>query len=434
MYQNTPAVTPYHDGKYGVSVDGASTSNLLADVMSRGGSYDDTRLNTTWYAKVNILDGLTAEARFNYQTLFNETATYSRKVDKQNFRTGEIIPGVSISTATTSRATTRYQNHTNTATINYAKTFGKHDISILLGTEQYYWNVKGLSATRTGLLDLDLPDFTAALDLLDPTLGGTAEQDYGVISYFGRLNYAYKNRYLLEANFRRDGSSRFGPDSRWGTFPSFSAAWRIINEPFMESTRDVLSDLKLRGGWGKLGNQQLGTDTRSYIEFYPYQSVLSQKNYAFGGTVNQGVAPVAGANSDLKWETSKTTNIGLDAGFLQNMFTISVDAYWKKTYDILMKLPVSTLYGLEAPYQNAGEVTNKGVEMQLGYKLSKNDFTFNVAANIAYNKNEVTNLHNDGAEIWLNSYSLRQEGLPINAFGGYEVLGIFTDEEIQRSE
>mgnify|MGYP000276061475 FL=1 len=204
MYQNTPAVTPYHDGKYGVSVDGASTSNLLADVMSRGGSYDDTRLNTTWYAKVNILDGLTAEARFNYQTLFNETATYSRKVDKQNFRTGEIIPGVSSSTATTSRATTRYQNHTNTATINYAKTFGKHDISILLGTEQYYWNVKGFSATRTGLLDLDLPDFTAALDLLDPTLGGTAEQDYGVISYFGRLNYAYKNRYLLEANFRRD--------------------------------------------------------------------------------------------------------------------------------------------------------------------------------------------------------------------------------------
>ena len=194
----------------------------------------------------------------------------------------------------------------------------------------------------------------------------------------------------------------------------------------MESTRDILSDLKIRGGWGKLGNQQLGTDNRKSIEFYPYQSVLSQKNYAFGGKVNSGVAPVDGANSDLKWETSKTTNIGLDMGFLKNMFTLTVDAYWKKTYDILMKLPVSTLYGLEAPYQNAGEVTNKGIEMQLGYKLAAKDFTFNATANIAYNKNEVTNLRNNGAKIW-DGYKFKQEGRPINSFGGYEVLGIFTD-------
>ena len=156
--------------------------------------------------------------------------------------------------------------------------------------------------------------------------------------------------------------------------------------------------------------------------------MLSQKNYAFGGKVNQGVAPVDGANNDLKWETSKTTNIGLDMGFLQNMFTLTVDAYWKKTYDILMKLPVSTLYGLEAPYQNAGEVTNKGIEMQFGYKYSNKDFTFNATANVAYNKNEVTNLHNEGAKIW-DGFKFKQEGRPINSFGGYEVLGIFTDED-----
>lgn len=310
MFQNTPAMTPEYNGMYGVAVDGSSNNNLLATVVSTGGKYSSTRLNTTWYAKLNLIEGLTAEARYNYQTLINETETWDKTVDKINFRTNELYPGTASSQATTSRATTRYQNHTTALTVNYNKTFGDHDFGLLLGTEQYYWQVKGFSATRTGLPDMSLPDFTAATDQQIPTVGGTAKQEYGVISYFGRLNYAYKNRYLFEANFRRDGSSRFGPDNRWGTFPSFSAAWRINEETFMEDTRDIISNMKLRASWGKLGNTTSG--------YYEWQATYGGVNYSFGGQIYDGLRIGKIANPYLHWEASESTNIGLDLGFLNN--------------------------------------------------------------------------------------------------------------------
>ena len=230
---------------------------------------------------------------------------------------------------------------------------------------------------------------------------------------------------MVEANIRRDGTSRIFKDSRWGVFPSFSGAWRIINEPFMEGTRNVLSDLKLRGGWGVLGNQA--------ISYYSYQSVLDQANYSFGGTVVQGVAPVDGANRNLVWETTETLNFGLDMGFLGNQYTLSIEGYRKLTYDILMKLPVSTLYGLNAPYQNAGKVKNTGFEMTAGYKLNTHGWNFQVSANAAYNKNEVLDLKNGGARIWSGKY-FNQEGYAINSIGGYIAEGLFkTEEEVANS-
>ena len=256
------------------------------------------------------------------------------------------------------------------------------------------------------------------------TADGSANE-YALRSFFGRLTYDYDNRYLVEANIRRDGTSRIFKDSRWGVFPSFSGAWRIINEPFMEGTRNVLSDLKLRGGWGVLGNQA--------ISYYSYQSVLDQANYSFGGTVVQGVAPVDGANRDLIWETTETLNFGLDMGFLGNQYTLSIEGYRKLTYDILMKLPVSTLYGLNAPYQNAGKVKNTGLEITAGYKLNTHGWNFQVSANAAYNKNEVMDLKNGGARIWSGKY-FNQEGYAINSIGGYIAEGLFkTEEEVANS-
>lgn len=256
------------------------------------------------------------------------------------------------------------------------------------------------------------------------TANGSANE-YALRSFFGRLTYDYDNRYLVEANIRRDGTSRIFKDSRWGVFPSFSGAWRIINEPFMEGTRNVLSDLKLRGGWGVLGNQA--------ISYYSYQSVLDQANYSFGGTVVQGVAPVDGANRNLVWETTETLNFGLDMGFLGNQYTLSIEGYRKLTYDILMKLPVSTLYGLNAPYQNAGKVKNTGFEMTAGYKLNTHGWNFQVSANAAYNKNEVLDLKNGGARIWSGKY-FNQEGYAINSIGGYIAEGLFkTEEEVANS-
>ncbi|MDE5627546.1 MAG: TonB-dependent receptor, partial [Candidatus Amulumruptor sp.] len=345
MFQNTPAMTPYYNGMYGVAVDGSSTNNLLAAVVNNGGHYDDTRLNTTWFARVKPVNGLTIEGRFNYQTLFSETETYSRCIDRMNFRNNQLTPGTASAQATTTRGTTRYQNRTMTATANYLKTIGRHDFSVLLGTEQYYWMVKGFNATRTGLLDMSLPDFTAAMDLQEPTVGGTAHQDYSVISYFGRANYSYKNRYLFEANFRRDGSSRFGPSTRWGTFPSFSAGWRISEESFMEGLRGAIDNLKLRVSWGKLGNMTAG--------YYAWQATYGSVNYSFGGQILDGLRQGKIANRDLRWEASESTNIGVDFGVLNNRLSLEADLYSRTTKGILGTPSVYLTMGtISAPTTN----------------------------------------------------------------------------------
>lgn len=411
----------YSNGYYGYITDG----NPIA-WMDLGGNKAEKYHTTRAVGNVGyeIIKGLKIQEVMGYEYTGRSTERFIKDIQYYNWKTGDPTMYQGPNSQYDDREDYTMLNLQTLLTYN--NTFGKHTVGALAGFSQEYSRRDWTIGKRINFLTNDLLELNAG----SPD-GQTAEgsaNEYALRSFFGRVTYDYDNKYLFEANIRRDGTSRIRSESRWGTFPSFSAAWRIINEPFMEPAREVLSDLKIRGGWGKLGNQQLGTDNRKSIEFYPYQSVLAQKNYAFGGKVSQGIAPVDGANSDLKWETSKTTNIGLDAGFLGNMFTLSVDAYWKKTYDILMKLPVSTLYGMEPPYQNAGEVTNKGIEFQLGYKLAKKDFTFNATANIAYNKNEVTNLRNNGAKIW-DGFKFKQEGRPINSYGGYEVLGIFTDKD-----
>lgn len=393
MFQNTPAMTPYYDGKYGVAVDGSSSNNLLASVLNNGGSYDDTRLNTTWFGRVKPISGLTVEGRFNYQTLFSETSTYSKSIDRMNFRNNELYPGTSSAQATTTRGTTRYQNRTMTGTVNYVKTFGDHDISALLGTEQYYWNVKGFNATRTGLLDLTLPDFTAAMDLMEPTVGGTAEQDYSVISYFGRVNYAYKNRYLFEANFRRDGSSRFGPSSRWGTFPSFSGAWRIAEESFMEDLRSTINNLKLRASWGKLGNMTSG--------YYAWQATYGSVNYSFGNQILDGLRQGKIANRDLRWEASESTDIGIDLGLLNNRLSLEADVYSRTTKGILGTPSVYLTMGtVSAPTTNTSDMRNRGVEFTLRWSDRIKDFDYSVSANFSYNNNKVVKYKGKYQEGW----------------------------------
>ena len=393
MMQNTPAMTPYHNGMYGVAVDNSSGNNLLATVVSTGGQHDQTRLNTTWVAGLNIIEGLTAEMRYNYQTTFNESATYSKSVDRQNFRTGEIRPGTSSSNATTTRSTTRYINNTTTGTVNYLKTIGDHDFAALIGAESYYWNVKGFSARRTGLLDLDLPDFTAALDKLEPELGGTPEQDYAVLSVFGRLNYSYKSRYLLEANFRRDGSSRFGPDHRWGTFPSFSAAWRLSEEEFMKDTKDLISNLKLRASWGKLGNTTSG--------YYEWQATYGSVNYSFDGNVYDGLRQSKIPNALLHWESVTSSDLGVDIGLLNNRLTLEADYYSRLTEGILASPSVYMTMGtVSAPTTNTSDMKNSGIDFTLGWNDKISDFQYGISANFTYNKNSIVKYKGTFKEGW----------------------------------
>ncbi|MEP6583099.1 MAG: TonB-dependent receptor [Ginsengibacter sp.] len=222
----------------------------------------------------------------------------------------------------------------------------------------------------------------------DPTFAYDIPE-HTLLSYFGRLNYTYNNKYLLTGTLRRDGSSRFGPNNKWGTFPSVALAWKVKDEGFLSNSRTI-SDLKLRLGYGVTG-QQDGLGNYSYLSFYS----LSQGNaaYQFGNTFYQGYRP-SGYNPSLKWEQTATSNVGLDYGFLNNRITGSIDVYYKKTTDLLNLIPQPAGSNFAAYiFANVGDMENRGIEFNINSQvIRKQDFTWDVNFNLTYNKNEITNL------------------------------------------
>lgn len=250
------------------------------------------------------------------------------------------------------------------------------------------WGVSKQGATDWTLNDLGTYE----------TLSGsssTAKNGWGLRSYFGRVNYAYKNRYLFEANLRADGSSRFGSNNRYGIFPSFSAGWKIHEERFMEGTEDWLSNLKLRASWGKAGNNQ-------GIGNYAWQAVYATQNVVVDGSGSKGLYISSLSNADLKWETTATTDIGLDMGFFDNRLTAEIDYYRKNTTDILYTPTIYMTMGeVSGVPSNLGSVVNKGVELALNWKsrIGK-DFRLYAGVNFSYNKNRVTRFKGDLVKTW----------------------------------
>jgi TonB-dependent starch-binding outer membrane protein SusC len=260
--------------------------------------------------------------------------------------------------------------------------------------------------------------------------------DASMVSYLSRLIYSYDNRYDLTVSVRRDGSSKFGKDNRWGNFPSFAAGWKITEESFFPQT-DIVTFLKLRAGWGVLGNQEIG-------DYAAYTSVTTGDllGYTLGPWGNQtsypGGAPQGFANSGIKWESTEQTNFGLDANLLKNRLTINVDYFIRLTNDMLAQVPVTGASGIEIyPWVNAGSVSNKGYEINVAYRNQDGAFKYKVGGNFGSVKNEVTKLGND---LPINSASFRgsgsylartEVGMPIACFYGYVTDGIYqTQDEI----
>ncbi len=403
----------YSNGYYGYINDGNPLAWMDLDAV-RNQQYRKTRgIGNVTYEPIK---GLKFQEVLGYEYTGSSDEKFIKDIQYYNWKTGSPTLYQGPNSQKESRTDDQMISLQSLAT--YDKTFGKHSFSILAGYSQELFRQDWNSSYRKGFLNNELTEINAG-----STDGQEAEgsaYEYALQSFFGRISYDFDHKYLFEANIRRDGTSRIAKEHRWGTFPSFSGAWRIINEPFMSEMKNIVSDMKVRAGWGILGNQNIGN--------YPYQSVLSSGNYDFGGTIYQGVALANGVNQGIKWESSKTTNIGIDLGFFANKLTVTADMYNRKTYDILMKLPVPTPFGLSAPYQNAGEIMNKGIEMQVGYKFALDEWKFDILANASYNKNEIINLHNDGARIW-DGYSFLQEGYPVNSFGGYIAEGLFRTQE-----
>ena len=251
----------------------------------------------------------------------------------------------------------------------------------------------GWGVSKQGATDWTLNDLGTYESLSGSS--STAKNGWGLRSYFGRVNYAYKNRYLFEANLRADGSSRFGSNNRYGIFPSFSAGWKIHEERFMEGTEDWLSNLKLRASWGKAGNNQ-------GIGNYAWQAVYATQNVVVDGSGSKGLYISSLSNADLKWETTATTDIGLDMGFFDNRLTAEIDYYRKNTTDILYTPTIYMTMGeVSGVPSNLGSVVNKGVELALNWKsrIGK-DFSYYAGVNFSYNKNRVTRFKGDLVKTW----------------------------------
>ena len=315
-------------------------------------------------------------------------------------------------------------NNTNTileALVNYEKTFGSHDLKVLAGTSVEQTSNKGLEGYRNtfpnnALYQLGAGDASTATN-------NSSLEEYALVSFFGRVNYAFKDKYLLEANLRYDGSSRFAKDNRWGIFPSVSAGWRISEENFWKNTRagEVVNNLKLRASYGVLGNQNIGV--------YPYQQTYDlDHNYPLGNpaTLVPGTYVSTYRNQDLTWEKTAITNVGLDFGLFNNTLNGSIEYFYKYTSDILAPVEKAGILGQNVSESNVGAVSNKGIEVNLSYngRIGR-DFQFSIAPNFTWVKNAVEELANGATEEINNN---RIVGQPIGIIYGYQTEGLFVDQ------
>lgn len=289
-----------------------------------------------------------------------------------------------------------------------------HTFDALIGTSAERWGLgESMSGKNVNSVFGDFNhaflDNTALLDIAKIKLGGKPGGRGGILSYFGRINYNYQEKYMGTVVFRTDGSSNFAKGNRWGYFPSVSAGWVMTHEEFMETTREWMDFLKLRASWGQNGNQS--------IDAFQYLTTISFKEseYFIGAKDNKvvGAYPDILPNPDVTWETSEQIDLGLDARFLNSRLSLAFDWYKKTTRDWLVSAPILASYGTRAPYINGGDVVNKGIELSLNWNDRVEDFTYSVTANLSHNKNEITRIaNNEGiirSEVNLN---YGEEGFP----------------------
>jgi len=333
-----------------------------------------------------------------------------------------VLTTISQSSIANANSTNNYYNLQGL--LEYDRHFGKHSINILAGSSQELTTYRYLYAYRQNFLNSSLSEINAAPSLGQQN-GGTSSQ-LALLSYFGRARYAYDDKYLFEANLRDDGSSRFIQGQRWGLYPSFSAGWNISKEAFFSSLSNAIPMLKLRGSWGKLGNQTLGSPGGLNIPAaYPGILVISSgQNYSFNQTLAPGIALNNGANPNITWEKTTTTDVGLDMELLNSNLTFTADYFVKNTNDILLQLPASNVYGFSTPYQNAGAVRNSGWEFSAAYRNKIGNVSYNIAVNASFITNKITDLAGTGSIS-----SGRVVGYPLQAFYGYQVEGIFQTQQ-----
>ena len=392
-------------------------------------------LNAVGYVEIQPIKGLTYRGQISYNQSSWSWRCY--------------LPTYKINDQGDMRTTDQATNQVGlgwgwgtTNTLNYKFDIKDHHFDLLAGTEYGESrpnNGLSLNATSSDAIvgDLDHAYMSLMKNNTTATVSGYPYGDSRGMSYFGRLNYDFAEKYMFTAIFRADGSSVFAPGHRWGYFPSFSAGWVVSNEKFMKNTANWLSFLKIRAGWGQNGNKS--------ISAFQYEAAFAYDAYSMYSFNNTKDTPTKGAslsrlaNEDLTWETSEQLDLGFDARFLGGKLGVVFDWYKKTTKDLLLYVPVSPTTGFDSQLKNAGTVENKGIEFAINWRDQiGRDFEYNIGYNIAYNKNKVTEVnssqkYNNGGNDLLaqgTGYMARfEEGQPIGYFWGYK-----TDGPIQNAE
>lgn len=426
-----PSIIPVYDimGNFAAtraSGLGPATNPVAQLWRARNNRTNTLRAFGNAYAEVDILKDLVARTSIGVDYTTATRASYTLL----DLEEAEIEAANSLTNANANDINWTWSN-----TLNYSKTFSNiHKLSVLAGTEAIKGTGNDFSGTRTTFFSED-PQY---MYLNSGTAGinnsGTG-YEWALFSLFGKVNYALNDRYLLEATVRRDGSSRFGQNHRYGTFPAFSAGWRLSQERFMAGLTWI-NDLKLRAGWGQTGNQEIG----NYNGFSTYRSSLSLSSYPIGGSnssVQSGFDTEAFGNPDAKWETTTQTNIGLDATFLRGRLAVNLDLYNRTTSDMLYQVSLPATQGVATiPFVNVGEMNNKGIDLALNYnnKALSGALTYGVGLNFSTYKNRVIKLNSSSSAVLLGpsirSYTWTRSvaGMPLFSFYGQKIDGIYQNQ------
>ncbi len=418
---STEPVIKNDDGQvYGISrYVGAEVVNPMALLQNENGETRVDKVVGNVYAEVEPIKGLKVKSSYGIDLAY---------VLSDSYRPLYYLNGAQNNTEKTSvsKSIDRYYSWQWENTISYTKKIQDHQFSLLAGTtanEYKFENLYGFNA-QVPITDPENVYLDMATDTAWKSGGGASHA--ALFSMFGRITYDFKSRYAFTGIIRRDGSSKFGPNNRFGIFPSLGVSWLISEEKFMKGL-DFLSFLKFRASWGGNGNQEIG-------DYQFVSSIDRSRGYIFGAGRIIGASPAFIDNADIRWEESEQIDVALDMGFLNDRLTATVDYYIKTTNGLLEKIPIPAHVGNDAPYANVGSVRNKGVELSVNWRHTINDFRYSFGVNGSYNKNEMIEIGNEDGFLRGGSWAVAgfvsraEEGLPIGYFWGYKTDGVFQNK------
>ncbi|MBO9701477.1 MAG: TonB-dependent receptor [Sporocytophaga sp.] len=407
------------DSLYASGIPRTDIPNPLARLTYNHNKYRGMNFIGSWFAEYQIIKGLKIKSNLGYTS---NRFTQNQFNGKYYVSNSEKLDNAQVVVQQNQTRTYVWEN-----SLNYTKTLAEnHQFEglFLVGMQNTKFNYFRASKDGTFSNDPSQQYLTSASVNANAQGEGT---ESALFSYVGRITYSYKSKYMLTANTRLDGSSRFTKENRWGIFPSFAAGWVVSEESFMQPIRGIVNFLKLRASWGKLGNQNIpGND-------YPYTTNINQGyNYSFNNSSAFGSTPLGAGNKNIKWETVTTSNFGVDFGFLNNRITFSADYFIKNTSDMIYKRRIPGYSGVEEPpFVNAGAMTNKGVELSAEYRNNIGKVNYRVGGNFTAIKNKITKLDDPIYDGQFRNFltNITQQGTSMAQFYGLETDGIVQTAE-----